>query len=359
MRTAIGNVRIRILWGSSARLRRACLFLCTLVLLQAGTAPADPVVPVVHQDEFLTISAGVPEVGTRPVHVGDPLSLLVEVEFDAARLRIEALDAAWFQRAFADRAAFKLQSDPVLARTEAAGGHTTIRGSWTFQILACPMGLQQCAGNKSYELPLIDVAYQLVNESGEAMNDKSVRLRPWPGTLAVTPALNVATGSPDEFAGAFPGGAYQEALPVESRRGSALLAAMAGVLMLGAGIRGSRRRKTRPAAALPAARTLTRWQAVLARLRTEALSDDEWADTMRRCITWYCLDEKSTNPCAWLENGALDAALAPAPLAGLHALYSDILHEDAVAPPRRQTWIDRFLQVVENPGQRSPESVSR
>ncbi len=344
---------------SFARSCRASLVLCTSVLLWTGGAPAEQAVPVVHQDDFLTIRAGVPEVGTRPVHVGDPLSLLVEVEFDAGRLRIEALDAAWFQRAFADRPAFILHSDPVLERTSAAGGHTTIRGVWTFQIVACPTGLQQCAGNKSYELPFLDVAYQLLGESGEAVNDKSVRLRPWPGSISVTPAVNVATGSSDDFAGAFPGGAYQETLPVESRPGPALLAALAGVLMLGAGIRGSRRRNARPAAVLPAARALTRWQTVLARLRTDTLTDDEWADTMRRCLTWYCMDEKSVNPCAWLDNGVRDPARAPGPLAGLYALYFDILQEDGVAPAGRQPWIDRFLQVVEDPAQTTPASAPR
>ncbi|HET6629666.1 MAG TPA: hypothetical protein VFG91_07815 [Woeseiaceae bacterium] len=331
--------------------------ICALTLLWTGGAFADHVVPVVHRGEFLAIRAGVPEVGTRPVHVGDPLSLLIEVEFDAERLRIETLDAAFFQRAFADHAAFALHSDPAVTRTN-ADARTTIRASWTFQIVDCPAGLLQCAGEKSYELPIIDVAYQLVDQSGIAMNDKSVRLRPWPGTISVTPSVNAVTGSPDEFAVVFPGGAYQEALPVRDRRASALLAALAGTLILGAGIRGSRRRRARPAAAFPAPRALTRWQTVLGHLETGDLPDDEWGDTMRRCITWYCLDEMSANPCEWLESGALSRARVPAGLAGLYALYSDILQEDGIAPSRRQSWLERFLHTVQNPAVAASASAS-
>lgn len=329
---------------------RTSTFLCVLVsLLSMSTALAAAAVPVVHQDEFLTIRAGVPEVGRRPAHVGDALSLLIEVEFDAERLRVETLDGALFRRAFTDRKAFALRDDPVVQRETDAGGRTLIRASWTFQILDCPAGLTQCAGHKSYELPVIDVAYQLLGRSGDAVNEKSVRFRPWPGTLPLTPAVNAVTGSPDEFARAFPGGAYQEALPVEDRRGLAFLTGLAGTLILVAGIRRARWRSAPPAAAIQAPRALTRWQAVLAHLEAGELSDDEWADAIRRCITWYCVDELSANPCQWLENGAPGQGRAPASLTGFRTLFIAVLQEERIAPQQRRYWLDRFLRVVENP----------
>lgn len=329
-------------------MRYAALVSLLVTLLSGDTAFAAAAVPVVHQDEFLTVRAGVPDAGRRPVHVGDALSLLVEVEFDAERLRVEALDAAFFQRAFADHKAFALRSDPAVTREGAAGGRTLITAAWSFQILGCPAGLAQCAGNKSYELPVIDLAYQLLGPNGKPVNDKSIRLRLWPGTLAVTPSVNAATGSPDEFAAVFPGGAYQEALPVDGRRGSAVLAAFAGTLMLGAGIGASRRRQVR-VAGIPAPRDLTRWQAVLAHLETGELADDEWADALRRCITWYCLDELSANPCDWLQNGAPGTARVPPALAGFCALFVDVLHEERIASGERPPWLARFRRVVEDP----------
>ena len=66
-------------------LRRAVLIFAVFAL----SAHAMQTIPEVYQDEDVTVRAGILQIGLQPVHVGDALSMMVQVEFDGRQVRLE------------------------------------------------------------------------------------------------------------------------------------------------------------------------------------------------------------------------------------------------------------------------------
>jgi hypothetical protein len=326
-----------------SRLASAVLILAALV----HGARAAETVPEVYQDEYLTVRAGVPQVGVEPVHVGDAMTLSIELDFDGGRLQVEDLDGEFFQRAFADRQAFELYAEPAVKRIDGGSGRVTLQASWTFQILDCPGERAQCAGSKVYELPIMAVAYRLIDDAGNTVNDKSVRFRPWPGNITITPSIAALSGSAEEFADFFPGGAYQEALPVADRHYAAFVAAFTGALFLGIAIRRSFRKLASIRDVVPAGETATRWQAALACLESGNLDDARWADALRRSAAWFCLDELHCNPYAWLASGSSQPGGAAPPPDDFRAFIADLLDQECIEPQRREDYLRRFARLTE------------
>lgn len=302
-----------------------------VVLVLAVELCAAQAVPAVYRDEYVSIHAGVAEVGSRPIHLGDAASFIVELEFDADRVRVEALDSDFFQRAFAGQGAIRLYAQPAITRRHLDGGRAVIRAAWPFQILGCPDGAASCPGDKKYDLPIVSVSYQIVDEAGNPVNDKSVRFRPWPGSVTVSRALANPAG--DDFQTHFPGGAHPEPLDIEYRNGGSIAAVIAGILLVVAGFGGAlSTQKSRPHAGHSPA-PANRWQHALSALESGPMPDDRWADLLRRCASWYCLDELGRNP--HVPHGS-----------EFDRFFADVVEQESIDAGRRGEYLSRFMRLA-------------
>ena len=72
------------------------------------------------------------------------------------------------------------------------------------------------------------------------------------------------------------------------------------------------------------------------------MPDDEWSDLLRRCVTWYCMDELGRNPYAWL-GAAAGGADTPA---AAREFFLDVLQQESIDPSRRADYLDRLLGVT-------------
>ncbi len=76
------------------------------------------------------------------------------------------------------------------------------------------------------------------------------------------------------------------------------------------------------------------------------MADDEWSDLLRRCVTWYCVDELGRNPYAWLGATASDVASNTDTPSGLQEFFLDVLHQETIEQDRRADYLDRLLGVT-------------
>lgn len=304
-----------------------------LIALAGGEIRAAQAVPAVYRDEYLTITAGVAEVGLRPVHIGDAVSFVMQIEFDAERVRIETLDADFFERAFADRGVMTLYAPPVVTVQSRDDAAVLMRALWPFQILGCPREFANCPGEKIYELPVVSLAYQIIDETGSIVNEKSVRFRPWPGSIAMAPALTFSSGAGDEFPIHFPGGAHPEARAVSLDNGAGIFAIIAGMLLVAVGFNGALLKEQPRIHRAHTSSAGNRWQHALESLRNDAMSDEQWADLMRRCASWYCLDELDRNPHTRLDTD-------------FDRFFAELLNQVSINQEQRKEYLGRFAELA-------------
>jgi len=313
-----------------------------LLLSMLLVTPAYAGVPVVYEDEHVVVRAGVKQAGARALHIGDPLDLLVEVEFDPARVQVENLDDDFFQRAFAASPAFRLYRPVSLAAIEAGGGRLRLAASWTFNVLACPAGMSSCAGEKHYELPIITLGYQL-NAGNTGGDGRAARFRPWPERLSLAPALALADDSDPALADALPGGAWPDALALSSASTTAAVLAGVGLLLLVASTLEAFRRDHGHLPTVRLHHKATRWEHCLAGLGETGLADDEWSDLLRRGVNWYCLDELGTNPCTWLASASAPTDAAEK---AWRAFFVEVLEQRGVSAQDRADYLRRFRHLA-------------
>ena len=136
-------------------------------------------------------------------------------------------------------------------------------------------------------------------------------------------------------------------LHVKTQSYGCLLALVAGSLLLALGLCGRfsttglllhGRKKMRPAG--------SRWEQLLFHLRDSSLQDEEWTDGLRRCASWFCLDELGVNPYVWLTDDSSSAEISPASTAGARALFTDIASQCGIEPENREEYLARFTQMV-------------
>lgn len=290
--------------------------------------------PPVYRDEYVTIHAGVEEIGMRPIHIGDAVSFIVQLIFDADRVRVETLDSDFFQRAFASKGVIKLYAAPVVTHEDQDDGQIVIRASWPFQILGCPQDLQTCPGNKFYDLPIVSVSYQIIDEAGNTVNDKSVRFRPWPGTVAVSSTLADPKAAADNFLNNFPGGAHPEVAAIEQQNGTGFAALIAGILLVVAGFNGGLSEEKPRVFTAHSPAPANRWQHAFFSLKNESMPDDQWADLLRRCASWYCLDELGRNPYAPITTD-------------FDRFFAEVLDQEGIEASHRGEYLSRFTQLAE------------
>ncbi len=313
-------------------------------LLVAASVSVQASTPVVYEDEYVTVRAGLLEPGNSAVHLGDPLSLIINVVFDAQQVQIENLDDAVFQRVFSRMPGIRLHAPTTVTTNKESGDRVQVTGHWRLQVLACPNELTSCPGPRSYELPMMTVAYQLIDDTGGSTDGRAARFRPWPGKIDVAPAVAVVPEPGATITDILPGGAYDSPQPIAELAPARSTLLAAGVLLLVTGFLASKRER-RPLAVRSHDRN-ARWEHTLVRLKEDAMADDEWSDLLRRCVTWYCVDELGQNPYAWLGATASDAASDIDSPSALQEFFLDVLHQESIDPSRRADFLDRLLGVT-------------
>lgn len=313
----------------------------TLLLAASGVSSKESV-PIVYQDNNVTVHAGLPEAGTRAVHLGDPLSLVIDVVFDARQIQIESLDDDVFRRAFSGMPSIRLYEPGIVTTRKESGDRVRVTSHWRLQVLGCPDELTSCPGSRSYELPVMTVAYQLIDDAGSTADGRAARFRPWPGKIDVAQAIAVVPESGTTLSDILPGGAYDSPQPVAELAPARSMLIAAGALLLLTGFLASvRERRSQPMTAR-SHDSNSRWEQTLARLRDDTMPDDEWSDLLRRCVTWYCMDELGRNPYAWL-GAAVGGADTPS---GAREFFLDVLQQESIDPTRRADYLDRLLGVT-------------
>ena len=323
-----------------------CKALLLLSLFVVG-ADAAQFIPIVYQDQYILVRAGINEAGRQPIHVGDLLSFELRIQFDSRNVRLERFDSEYFQRGFSSQTGIRLFAPPVVTHENLESSLVETGAIWSFQILDCPADQEICAGDKHYNLPVISTSYQLIDQFSQVLNDKSFRFRPWPDKIVVSPSLPSLPEPESDFADYFPSGAYPEMLPVETPSYGGLMVLVAGGLLLALGL-GDRfsavgslngRQKMRPAG--------NRWQRLLLHLRDSSLQDEQWTDGLRRCASWFCLDELDVNPYVWLTDDSSSAEISPKSTVSARALFTDIANQDSIEPEHREQYLARFTQIVD------------
>jgi hypothetical protein len=322
--------------------------------LDAGMQHA---VPTVYQDDFITVRAGITEAGSRPIHIGDELSLVIDIAFDPSEVQIEDLSEDVFQRAFAGTPSVRLYSPVQIETRTDARDLIRVSGHWPLQVLDCADTTASCPGSKTYELPIMTVSYQLTGTEGTALDSRSARFRPWPGSIALASAIAVVPEPGARITDILPGGAYAQPVPVGEITSASSLLLVAGILLLAGGYLATlQEHHPGEVTARPHAAS-TRWEYALVGLRDESLSDPEWSDMLRRCLTWYCLDELDYNPHAWLGAAASDSATKDESKSEWREFFIDVLQQHGIESARRGTYVDRFMTltgqagIIDQPGQ--------
>lgn len=322
---------------------------CSLILLiswlfAAGSLQASPV-PVVYDDEYVSIKAGVPAVGVRPLHIGDVLSLVIAIEYHPGRSRPQLLDGDFFNRSFAEHRSIALIGEPQITNIKQNDGKQRLQATWQFQVLGCPDETTSCPGSRHYELPILSLTYQLVDDAGNTLNHKAARFLPWPGQIAISPALPIVDGD-NAFSDLFPAGAYPETAGTELMPGISWIATFAGLILLAA----SFGRTAAPAKTAAVPRTegvlSTRWQRALAAAEDRSIDDAKRSDLLRRSFTWYCLDEVGENPYRWLQNGAIARAEAACNSENLRGFFLDLLQQERLDVQQFDQYLRRFAALT-------------
>ncbi len=323
------------------------LRLAVIALALAATkVSAKESVPIVYEDDYVTVHAGLLESGSRVVHFGDPLSLVIDAVFDARQVQIENLDDDVFQRVFSAMPNIRLYAPTIVTTQKVSGDRVQVTGVWRLQVLDCPNGLTHCPGPRSYDLPVMTIAYQLIDDAGNTADGRAARFRPWPGKIDIVSAIAVVPEAGTTVTDILPGGAYDSPQRVAELAPARSVLLAAGVLLLLTGFLASARERG-PQLFAPRPRDSdSRWELTLARLKDDTMPDDEWSDLLRRCVTWYCMDELGRNPYTWLGAAAQDAA-SDTPT-GVRDFFLDVLHQESIDPARRTSYLDRLLGVTEH-----------
>lgn len=329
-----------------------------LFFLYVVSVDAAQVIPLVYQDPYVVVRAGINESGRQPIHVGDLLSLELRIQFDSDIVRVEQFDSEFFQRGFSSQSGIRLFAAPVVTHQGLEDSMVETRATWSFQILDCPAHQEICAGYKNYELPVISIAYQLIDQSGQTLNDKTLRFRPSPDKIIVSSTLPSSPESDPDFTDYFPAGAYPDMLPVKKPSIGGALAIVAGSLLLALGF-GVRLSDSGSLHGLPKTRLDgSRWERLLISLRTSALQDEQWTDALRRCVSWFCQDELDTNPYAWLTDESTTTEISPDSTAAARALFADIASQDIIKSENRAEYLLRLTQVASEHSTRAAREYS-
>lgn len=317
------------------------------VALIAPHVEAKPMrsVATVYQDEYISVNAGIIEAGSKAIHLGDALSLAIQVMFDPQQVRIENLNEDVFQRAFAGVPSIRLYAPVEVTTQTETGDRVRLTGIWRFQILDCAEDLTSCAGAKTYPLPIMTISYQLTGGADNTSDSRSARFRPWPGTIAVAPAISIGVEGKSELNDVLPGGAHAQPESVERPASVTPMLLISGALLFGAGFIAATQKRHPGQLVARSHVANSRWERTLVYLGDDSIADDEWADALRRSVTWYCVDELGQNPYAWLGAAASDAGSSDPATASWRQFFIDVLQQHGIDRQKRSEYREKFLRL--------------
>ncbi len=303
-----------------------------LALAACLPAGAAELAAEVYRDDSLTVHAGLQASTRQVVHFGDVLVLIVDVLYDPSRVNIQELDESFFTSAWPVSKGAELVDWQVRRSVNRESEQESIHATFGFQILGCPNeDTPTCPGDRSYALP--EFAISVAESNGRDAATRLIRFRPWPETVQVATTLqNDEEGQLLPFSAYFPTGGYPEPMVGAGRIREAYVTAGISLAVLIGGLlmwpfRSGAQEKT--AAGQP------RWQQQLQILDATIAEDDlRYADTLRRCLVWYCNDELQLDPFVWLDL-AESSSDSDQPSSGQHnhaalrSLFIDLLHTPA------------------------------
>jgi hypothetical protein len=316
------------------------------LIFVAAPALAEELAAEVYRDEDITIHAGVSELPGRIIHFGDVLPLVVDVTYDSDTVSVDELNDDFFTAAWPEG------DEPVLVRrttSRRSGPGRSVERLQTvfrFQILDCPGQQWTCPGTREYLLPEFSLHYRIVDGGTTAGTTESLRFRPWPSVLTVSPAIPL--DEEDQlypFKKYFPTNAYPDPVSGSDRRpeslgfvGIGMAALLGGILMWP-----FRLKKSSPFAA----KSQARWQDLLQELQDDDAADEKrYFDRLRRCFVWYCTDELGMDPFDWMRHaGDGFDEQGDEKLANLRSLFVELLHNPTGQGPELRTRLSDLIAL--------------
>ena len=324
------------------------LFLSFLLICNVN---ASEYVPDVYEDDYIIVRSSIEEAGRIPVHFGDRLSLVIEAEFLGNEVIIENLDEQLFERSWGSEKGISLLGAPLLSRSDLDDGQIVLRSTYHFQVLDCPGELTSCRGNKIYELPIFTLGYQIIDGSGNVLNNKSVRFTPVPGSVVVMQSLDIrGEGGLDKLSNYLGNSGYPAAKELPEGEGSSLWPLMTGSLLFLASFFPLLFTRNVPRRTENNRMAKHRWEKVFMYLQDDSdeLNDEEWSDLLRRSITWYCLDELGINPYTWLTD--LHKRKESSNITSVREYFVDVLNQEGIAKEQRSTFVASFKELLKGAG---------
>lgn len=333
------------------RMLQTIRLLPVLLAMSTNAVVAAQTVPTVYQDDNIIVRAGIVEAGTAAVHIGDALTLSIDVLFAPDRVRIENLDDEWLQQAFAATPQIRQYRTSTVQTRKRTNGRVGISGEWQLQVLDCPPQITSCPGPGSYELPVIALSYELADADGRFSSDRrSVRFQPWPGSIGVAAALAGELQTDASIVDVLPGGAYPAPLAITKASPGGTTIVVAGMLLFAAGLAMARRVQAPAHTVAVSTAPSSRWEYALYRLFDDTLDDEQWSDMLRRSFAWYCTDRLRLNPYSWLGAAAVDRKSVSAAEAPLREFFIEILSQADIRPDRRPQFRERLMSLTGHAG---------
>ncbi|NNC77196.1 MAG: hypothetical protein HKN77_04485 [Woeseiaceae bacterium] len=333
------------------RTLRTIQFLAVLLALATAAAVAAQTAPTVYRDDNIIVRAGIVEAGTAAIHIGDALTLSIDVLFDPDGVRIENLDDEWLQQAFSATPQIRQYRTSTVKTKTRPNGQVGISGEWQLQVLDCPPQVTSCPGPGTYELPVIALSYQLADADGRFSSDlRSIRFQPWPGSIDVAAAIRGGPQTDVTIFDVLPGGAYPAPLGIAEASSRSTVMMLAGIVLFVGGLALARRAEAPALAFAESTAPSSRWEHALYRLFDDTLDDDQWSDMLRRSFAWYCTDRLHLNPYSWLGAAAIDRKSVGATEAPLREFFIEILSQAAIGADRRPRFRERLLSLTGHAG---------
>jgi hypothetical protein len=292
-------------------------------------AQTEELIAQVYQDDNISIRAGVINLENRIVHFGEVLPLVVRVTYNAANVRLQEMDAEFFNASWTEQLGAYLLDSQSTKLTSDSETIQEQRNVYRFQFLACPDGAVLCKGTRLYEIPEFTLQYQIIDEAGNELSAQSVQFSPWPTNIMIASAIPLGEeGELNTFPTYFPTGAFPNPLSgVSYKQPSAGLIAGGLFLLLGGIFMSPFSFFKRKGFAVTEKR---RWEEVLEHLKSGDIgAEDQFLDALRKCLVWYCVDALKVDPYYWLkheEEVTGDVHKSTGEFAEIKSLFIDLLH---------------------------------
>ena len=336
----VNNGKFKIIIGS--------MFLVSILNASVIAQDVPVIEPVVYSDQYLIVRSSIKNIEYETYHVGDILSLTVNLEFAPNQIHIVNLDESLLNQTWAELPGFFIHGEPRIDQDTSDVNKTMLTAVYEFQIVACSGGVEPpCPGGKIYPLPDLVIGIDLLGNDGRVISNNEINFRPWPGYIALASALPLREGALEPFTFYFPRRAYGLPVPLELNRYPAIFLLFAGLLTIGGTVlapaaRAWMRRRVPSRIGLLG----SRWERIIDRLQDEHLTDEQFWEGVRVAITWYCYDEIDFDTLQWTENNE-DLESPDNELERLKVIYMEAMNPQEANVERRSDVLEILTRLSE------------